>query len=180
MASSRPLRGRNPTNNPQQGPAGGLVPLRLWKGLRSTSPPAPEEVRHDRVKQAGLTNPYIVETIGFPQSGTHNGNVGASVPHVKSSPGPESLNMEPASKGVRSPTPFTFTCLILVWIAYQRNVLSCRGLCVFPQSWWLTSRRPAPSETLRTAPSSGPLRPSAGAGYCPRQTSPSSVSGRTC
>ena len=63
MASSRLLRGRNPTNNPQQVPAGGLVPLRLWKGLRSTSPPAPEEVRDDRVKQPGLTNPYIVKTV---------------------------------------------------------------------------------------------------------------------
>ena len=61
MAPTRAPRGQNPTNNPEQWPAGGLVPLRLWKGLRSTSPPAPEEVRHDRVKQRGLTNPYIAK-----------------------------------------------------------------------------------------------------------------------
>ena len=36
----------------------------MWKDLRSTSPPAPEEVRHDRMKQHGLTNSYIADRIG--------------------------------------------------------------------------------------------------------------------
>ncbi|MEI6036641.1 MAG: hypothetical protein WCQ91_01800 [Planctomycetota bacterium] len=45
MAPMRVPRCQSPTNNPEQWPAGGLVPLWLWKGLRFTSPPVPEEVR---------------------------------------------------------------------------------------------------------------------------------------
>jgi hypothetical protein len=61
MASSRLLRGRNQFQNPTPWAAGGRVPLRLWQGLRSTRPPAPEEVCDAEVTPR-LTNPYIVET----------------------------------------------------------------------------------------------------------------------
>ena len=60
MASSRLLRGRNQPQNPTPWAAGGRVPLQLWQGLRSTRPPAPEEVHHDEVTPR-LTNPYIAE-----------------------------------------------------------------------------------------------------------------------
>jgi hypothetical protein len=65
MASSRLLRGRNQPQNPTPWAAGGRVPLRLWHGLRSTRPPAPEEVHHDEVTPR-LTNPYIAKTVPLP------------------------------------------------------------------------------------------------------------------
>jgi hypothetical protein len=47
----------------------------MWKGLRYTSPPAPEEVRHDRMKQPGLTNPYIAEPGVVPDATSRDGSL---------------------------------------------------------------------------------------------------------
>ena len=81
MASSRLLRGRNQPQNLTPWAAGGRVPLRLWQGLRSTRPPAPEEVHHDEVTPR-LTNPYIAKTMS-----AHAGFLAADGPGRSLRPG---------------------------------------------------------------------------------------------
>ena len=69
MAPTGAPRGHNQLQTTERRPAGGLAPLRLEKGLRSTSPPAPEEVRDAKVKRRGLTNPYMAKRL--PAGRTH-------------------------------------------------------------------------------------------------------------